>query len=71
MVILGIALQAIHGATSQSVLEEAKAHFQEQLLRKAAQKEADAAMDEEQKRCMHVHACACMCMSIVRIETFA
>ena len=52
MVMLGIALQAIHGAMSQSVLEEAKAHFQEQLLRKAAQKEADAAMDEEQKRCI-------------------
>ena len=43
-------LQAIHGPTSQAVLEEAKAHFQEQLLRKAAQREADAAMDEEQKR---------------------
>ena len=43
-------LQAIHGPTSQTVLEEAKAYFQEQLLRKAAQREADAAMDEEQKR---------------------
>ena len=43
-------LQAIHGPTSQAVLEEAKAYFQEQLLRKAAQREADAAMDEEQKR---------------------
>lgn len=43
-------VKAIHGVTSQSVLEEAKAHFQEQLLRKAAQREADAAMDEEQKR---------------------
>ena len=45
-----LSLQAIHGPTSQTVLEEAKAHFQEQLLRKAAQREADAAMDEEQKR---------------------
>lgn len=43
-------MQAIHGPMSQSVLEEAKAHFQEQLLRKAAQRQADAAMDEEQKR---------------------
>lgn len=42
--------QAIHGPSSQAVLEEAKTHFQEQLLRKAAQREADAAMDEEQKR---------------------
>ena len=68
MMVLIIPLQAIHGAMSQSVLEEAKAHFQEQLLRKAAQKEADAAMDEEQKRC----ACACKYVySIVRIETFA
>ena len=65
MVILGITLQAIHGATSQSVLEEAKAHFQEQLLRKAAQKEADAAMDEEQKRC----ACACiMCIPLLELK---
>ena len=65
---LGITLQAIHGATSQSVLEEAKAHFQEQLLRKAAQKEADAAMDEEQKRC----ACACayniMCIPLLELK---
>lgn len=44
--------QAIHGPTSQAVLEEAKAQFQEQLLRKAAQRAADAAMDEEQKRYM-------------------
>jgi hypothetical protein len=56
---LFVSLQAIHGATSQSVLEEAKAHFQEQLLRKAAQREADAAMDEEQKRCVHVCARVC------------
>lgn len=43
-------VKAIHGPMSQTVLEEAKAHFQEQLLRKAAQKAADAAMDEEQRR---------------------
>ena len=43
-------IQAIHGPTSQAVLEEAKAYFQEQLLRKAAQRDAIAAMDEEQKR---------------------
>ena len=35
---------------SQEVLEEAKAFFQEQLIRKAAQKEALAAMDEEKER---------------------
>jgi len=32
------------------VLEDVKAYMQEQLLRRAAQKEADKAMDEEQKR---------------------
>ena len=48
--LLPIFSQAIHGPSSQAVLEEAKTHFQEQLLRKAAQREADAAMDEEQKR---------------------
>lgn len=32
------------------MLEEAKSYVQEQLLRKAAQKEAIAAMDEEMKR---------------------
>jgi len=40
----------IAGVHSQDVLEEAKFYMQEQLLRKAAQKEALAAMDQEQKR---------------------
>ena len=35
---------------SQAALEETKAFYQEQLVRKAAQKEAITAMDEEQKR---------------------
>lgn len=35
---------------SQEVLEEAKAYMQEQLVRKAAQKDAIAAMEQEQKR---------------------
>ena len=35
---------------SQAVLEETKAFYQEQLLRKAAQAQAIAAMDEEKKR---------------------
>lgn len=35
---------------SQTVLEETKAFYQEQLLRKAAQAEAITAMDEEKKR---------------------
>jgi len=42
--------QPIAGVHSQDVLEEAKFYMQEQLLRKAAQKEALAAMDQEQKR---------------------
>ena len=42
--------QPILGVHSQKVLEEAKYYMQEQLLRKAAQKEALAAMDQEQQR---------------------
>ena len=42
--------QPIMGVHSQKVLEEAKYYMQEQLLRKAAQKEALAAMDQEQQR---------------------
>ena len=40
----------ILGVHSQKVLEEAKYYMQEQLLRKAAQKEALTAMDQEQQR---------------------
>lgn len=43
-------LQPIEGTISQQVLEDAKVFVQEQLRRKAAQKEAIIAMDEEQKR---------------------
>ena len=42
--------QPIEGTISQDVLEEAKAFYQEQMLRKFAQKEALSAMDEEQER---------------------
>jgi len=40
-------LQAISSAVSQKVQEDAKAYVQEQLLRKATQKEAIVAMEEE------------------------
>ena len=46
--------QAIHGTLSQAVLEDAKAFMQEELVRKAAQTIADAAMDAEQQRYIHV-----------------
>jgi hypothetical protein len=42
--------KAIHGTLSQEVLEDVKAYMQEQLLRKAAQRSADQAMDTEQQR---------------------
>ena len=42
--------QAIHGTLSQEMLEDAKMYMQEQMLRKAAQKSADKAMDAEQER---------------------
>ena len=42
--------QAIHGTLSQEMLENAKMYMQEQMLRKAAQKSADKAMDAEQER---------------------
>ena len=38
--------------------------MQEQLLRKAAQKEAIRAMDEEQKRCVCVCVCVCVCACV-------
>ena len=42
--------QPIAGSQAHDVLEDVKAYMQEQLLRRAAQKEADKVMDEEQKR---------------------
>ncbi len=52
-VCLFVCLQPIGGTMSQQVLEEAKAFIQEELRRKANQKEALAVMDEEQKRLVH------------------
>lgn len=43
-------IKPIAGALSHQVLEDAKAYMQEQLLRKAHQKEADIAMEEEKER---------------------
>ncbi|XP_065884764.1 golgin subfamily A member 6-like protein 22 [Dysidea avara] len=43
-------VKPIAGSQAHEVLEDVKAYMQEQLLRRAAQKEADKAMDEEQKR---------------------
>ena len=36
--------------------------MQEQLVRKAAQREAIAAMNQEQKRCVNVCVCVCVCV---------
>ena len=48
--VASLTLQPIAGALSHQVLEDAKAYMQEQLLRKAHQKEVDIAMEEEKER---------------------
>ena len=50
-------VKGITGTASQEVLEEMKAFYQEQLLRKANQVEAISVMEEEKKRSVWIKMC--------------